>query len=117
MIGFPGETDKAYQNTLSFIESLPLSYLHVFPFSARKGTPAYNFSDQVPSVIVKERCREVRALGNRKRMAFLEKHIHTEIEVLVETTPDAKTGRLKGVTSNYIKVLLDKHEGITRTLP
>ena len=112
MIGFPGETDKAYQNTLSFIESLPLSYLHVFPFSPRKGTPAYNFRDQVPSGIVKERCREVRALGNRKRMAFLEKHIHTEVEVLVETTPDVKTGRLKGVTSNYIKVLLDKHEGI-----
>ena len=48
-------------------------------------------------------------------MAFLERHIHTEVEVLVETTPDAKTGRLKGVTSNYIKVLLDKHEGIENT--
>jgi tRNA A37 methylthiotransferase MiaB len=48
-------------------------------------------------------------------MAFLEKHIHTEIEVLVETTPDVKTGRLKGVTSNYIKVLLDKYEGIENT--
>ena len=115
MIGFPGETDKAYQNTLSFIESLPLSYLHVFPFSPRKGTPAYNFSEQVPSDIVKKRCREVRALGNRKRMAFLKKNIHAELEVLVETTPDAKTGRLKGVTSNYIKVLLDKHEGIGNT--
>jgi threonylcarbamoyladenosine tRNA methylthiotransferase MtaB len=115
MLGFPGESDEAYQNTLSFIESLPLSYLHVFPFSPRKGTPAYKFSDQVPSGIVKERCREVRALGNRKRMAFLEKHIHTEVEVLVETTPDVKTGRLKGVTSNYIKVLLDKHEGIKNT--
>jgi len=115
MIGFPGETDKAYQNTLSFIESLPLSYLHVFPFSPRKGTPAYNFSEQVPSDIVKKRCREVRALGNRKRMAFLKKSIHAELEVLVETTPDAKTGRLKGVTSNYIKVLLDKHEGIGNT--
>jgi len=112
MIGFPGESDTAYQNTLSLIESLPLTYLHVFPFSPRKGTPAYKFSHQVPSGTVKERCREVRALGNRKRMAFLEKHIHAEIEVLVETTPDAKTGRLKGVTSNYIKVLLDKHDGI-----
>ena len=112
MIGFPGETDQAYQNTLSFIKSLPLSYLHVFPFSPRKGTPAYTFPDRVPPDLAKERCGEVRVLGNRKRMAFLEKHIHTEIEVLVETTPDVKTGRLKGVTSNYIKVLLDKHEGI-----
>ena len=115
MIGFPGETDQAYQNTLSFIKSLPLSYLHVFPFSPRKGTPAYTFPDRVPPDLVKERCSEVRALGNQKRMAFLEKQIHTEIEVLVETTPDVKSGRLKGVTSNYIKVLLDKHEGIENT--
>ncbi len=115
MIGFPGETDQAYQNTRSFIKSLPLSYLHVFPFSPRKGTPAYTFPDRVPSDLVKERCGEIRALGNKKRTTFLEKHIHTEIEVLVETTPDVKTGRPKGVTSNYIKVLLDKHEGIENT--
>jgi threonylcarbamoyladenosine tRNA methylthiotransferase MtaB len=115
MIGFPGETDKAYQNTLSFIKSLPLSYLHVFPFSPRKGTPAFNFPDRVPSNIVKERCREIRALGLQKRLAFLERHMHAEVEVLVETTSDAKTGRLKGVTSNYIKVLLDKNAGIKNT--
>ena len=115
MIGFPGETDKAYKNTLSFIKSLPLSYLHVFPFSPRKGTPAYGFPDRVPPDIAKERCREVRALGNQKRMAFLERHIQKEVEVLVESTPDVKTGRLKGVTSNYIKVLLDKHENIKNT--
>ena len=48
MMGFPGETDKAYQNTLTFIESLPLSYLHVFPFSPRKGTPANNFAIRCP---------------------------------------------------------------------
>ncbi len=112
MIGFPGETDKTHQNSLSFIESLPFSYLHVFPFSPRKGTPANEFPDRVPPDLVKERCREIRALGNRKRRAFLERHLHAEIEVLVETTPDVKTGRLKGVTSNYIKILLDKHEGI-----
>jgi len=115
MIGFPGETDQAYQNTLSFIKSLPLSYLHVFPFSPRKGTPAYTFPGRVQPEIVKSRCREVRELGHRKKLAFLEKHMHSEVEVLVETTPDVKTGRLTGVTSNYIKVLLDKHEGIQNT--
>ena len=108
MIGFPGETDQVYRKTLSFIESLPLSYLHVFPFSPRKGTPAYAFPDRVPTDIVKERCREMRELGRAKRLAFLEKHLHTDMEVLVETSPDLKTGRLKGVSSNYIKVLLDK---------
>ncbi len=115
MIGFPGETEKAYQNTVSFIRSLPLAYLHVFPFSPRKGTPAYTFSDRVPSDIVKQRCREVRALGQQKRLVFLERHMHSEVEVLVETTPDAKTGRLTGVTSNYIKVLLDRSAGVENT--
>ncbi|MFC1875857.1 tRNA (N(6)-L-threonylcarbamoyladenosine(37)-C(2))-methylthiotransferase MtaB [Thermodesulfobacteriota bacterium] len=115
MIGFPGETDKAYQNTLSFIKSLPLAYLHVFPFSPRKGTTAYTFPDRVQPDIVKNRCREVRELGHRKRRAFLERHMHSEVEVLVETTPDVKTGRLTGVTSNYIKVLLDKNAGIENT--
>ena len=115
MLGFPGETHHEYHNTLAFIESLPLSYLHVFPFSPRKGTPAYGFPNQVPPGIVKKRCREIRALGNQKRLAFLKKQIHTEVEVLVETTPDAKTGQLKGVTSNYIKVLLDPHAGIENT--
>jgi threonylcarbamoyladenosine tRNA methylthiotransferase MtaB len=115
MMGFPGETDNEYQNTLSFIESLPLSYLHVFPFSPRKGTPAYGFPNQVPPGIVKERCREVRVLGAQKWLAFLEKQLHTEMEVLVETTPDVKTGQLKGVTSNYIKVLLTPQRGIENT--
>jgi threonylcarbamoyladenosine tRNA methylthiotransferase MtaB len=115
MIGFPGENDKAYQNTFSFIESLPLAYLHVFPFSPRKGTPAYAFPDRVQPDIVKDRCREVRELGHRKRLAFLKRHMHSKVEVLVETTPDVKTGRLTGVTSNYIKVLLDKNAGIQNT--
>jgi threonylcarbamoyladenosine tRNA methylthiotransferase MtaB len=115
MIGFPGETDEAYQNTVSFIKSLPLAYLHVFPFSPRKGTPAYTFPDRVQPDIVKNRCREVRELGYRKRMAFLERHLHSEVEVLVESSPEVKTGRLTGVTSNYIKVLLDKNAGIENT--
>jgi threonylcarbamoyladenosine tRNA methylthiotransferase MtaB len=115
MMGFPGETDEAYQNTLNFIESLPLSYLHVFPFSPRKGTPAYTFPDRVPSDIVKQRCREVRELGNRKRLVFLEKQIHSVLDVLVESSPDRKTGRRTGVTSNYIKVLLDRSAGLGNT--
>lgn len=115
MIGFPGETETAYRNTLSFIKSLPLSYLHVFPFSPRKGTPAYTFPDRVPPDLIKERCREIRDLGRHKRRVFLERQINSEVEVLVETTPDVKTGRLTGVTSNYIKVLLDRDSGIENT--
>jgi len=115
MLGFPGETEKAYQNTRTLIAELPLAYLHVFPFSPRAGTPASHYSGKVPADITKRRCQEIRALGHDKRQAFFAKHLNTEVVVLVETTPDAKTGHLKGVTSNYIKVLLKYRTGIKNT--
>ncbi len=115
MLGFPGENERAYRNTASLIEDLPIAYLHVFPFSPRSGTPASQYSDKVPADIVKKRCQETRALGQLKRQAFFTKHLNTEVEILVETTPDAITGCLKGVTSNYIKVLLKYKSGIKNT--
>jgi threonylcarbamoyladenosine tRNA methylthiotransferase MtaB len=112
MLGFPGENKKAYQNTRDLIERLPIAYLHVFPFSPRPGTPASQYFDHVPVNIIKQRCQEIRALGLEKRRAFLDMHLDTEVEILVETTPDASTGDLKGVTSNYIKVLVKNKPGI-----
>jgi threonylcarbamoyladenosine tRNA methylthiotransferase MtaB len=115
MLGFPGETEQAYQNTRTLIDELPIAYLHVFPFSARAGTLASQFSDKVSVDIIKHRCQEIRTLGHDKRQAFFTKHLDTEVDVLVETTPDAFTGDLKGVTSNYIKVLLKYKPGIKNT--
>jgi threonylcarbamoyladenosine tRNA methylthiotransferase MtaB len=107
LIGFPGESDQAFQHTIQLLEELPLAYLHVFPFSPRKGTPAAKFPDQVPQHIIKQRSRETRELGINKRRSFMKGWLHHDMEVLVEETRDSKTGMLKGVTSNYIKVLLD----------
>ena len=115
MLGFPGENEKAYQNTRDLIDRLPIAYLHVFPFSPRPGTPASQYIDQVPANIIKQRCQEIRALGLEKRRAFFGMHLDTEVEILVETTPDASTGDLKGVTSNYIKVLVKNKPGIKNT--
>ncbi len=115
MLGFPGENVKAYQNTHDLIDELPIAYLHVFPFSPRTGTPASQYTDKVPANIIKQRCQEIRVLGHEKRQAFFAKHLEHEAEVLVETTPDATTGNLKGVTSNYIKVLFKYRTGIKNT--
>ncbi len=115
MLGFPGETERAYQNTRELLDELPLAYLHVFPFSPRTGTPASQYPDKVPGDIIKQRCQEIRALGHVKRRAFFARHVDTEVELLVETTPDAHSGHLKGVTSNYIKVLLEYRPGIKNT--
>jgi len=115
MLGFPGENAKAYQNTRDIIDELPIAYLHVFPFSARTGTPASQYADKVPVDIIKKRSQEIRVLGHEKRQAFFNKHLDTEAEILVETTPDATTGLLKGVTSNYIKVLVKNEPCIKNT--
>ncbi len=111
LVGFPGETEAAFENTYSLIEKLPISYLHVFPFSPRKGTPAYTFNDKVSSQIIKNRCREMRNLGNFKRKAFYERFIGKILETLIEAAKDKKTGLMKGRTSNYIPVLL-KSDGV-----
>jgi threonylcarbamoyladenosine tRNA methylthiotransferase MtaB len=106
MAGFPGETDAAFCGTLELIRQLPVSYLHVFHFSARPGTPAGAFPDQVPAAVVKSRCRQLRELGDLKRREFYQKFVGSKVQVLVETKRDPVTGRLKGITSNYLPVLI-----------
>ena len=115
LIGFPGETEDAFENTFLLLAELPLAYLHVFPFSPRKGTPAAGYPDQVQPQITKERCRKTRELGVQKRRSFLKKWLHRDMEVLVEQTRDPRTAKLKGVTSNYIKVLVDGENSLQNT--
>lgn len=104
LIGFPGESDEAFENTYGLIESLPVAYLHVFPFSARKGTPAFSFKDQVPASVIKARCQRMRQLGAEKRKAFYLQSIGKQVTVLVEERRARGDGRLKGLTDNYLPV-------------
>ena len=111
LIGFPGESETAFENTYAFIEELPVSYLHVFPFSPRKGTPAYAFPDQIRTDIIKARCQKVRALGSIKKKIFYKRFVGKSLAVLVEDKRDKKTGLIWGKTVNYIPVLI-QGEGI-----
>jgi threonylcarbamoyladenosine tRNA methylthiotransferase MtaB len=105
LVGFPGESDAAFENTYALVEKLPLTYLHVFPFSARPGTAAFGFGDRVPTEHVRTRCSRLRQLGSRKRLAFHRRFIGRTIPVLTEGRRDPQTGLLKGVSSNYLPVL------------
>jgi threonylcarbamoyladenosine tRNA methylthiotransferase MtaB len=107
LIGFPGETDAAFENTYDLINELPMTYLHVFPFSARPGTPAASYPDKIPPDVIKERCEKMRCLGQIKRLNFYRSFIGKEVEILVESTRHATTGLLKGLSSNYLPVLID----------
>ena len=112
LVGFPGETDSAFENTYSLIEELPVSYLHVFPFSPRTKTPASSFPGRIPADVVKDRCARMRRLGNLKKSLFYQNAVGTITNVLVEDKRDVSNDLLKGTSSNYLTVLLQGEDGI-----
>jgi threonylcarbamoyladenosine tRNA methylthiotransferase MtaB len=105
IVGFPGETEERFQNTVALISSLPLTYLHVFPFSKRKGTPAAQLPQEVDEEKIKIRAERLRALGKEKRMAFYQRFLGKEMAVLVEDREKKETG-WRGLSRNYIPVFL-----------
>ncbi len=87
MVGFPGETDSEFEETRRLIEDLPFTYLHVFTYSARPGTPAADMPNQVPVHMARERNRILRELASEKKLAFMRRFIgkiagsnHTECD-------------------------------------
>lgn len=116
MIGFPGETDDAFNNTYELIKSLPISYLHVFPFSPRPGTPAEKYKNQIDHHTIKIRRNKMMQLGHDKKTVFYNKMIEKTIEVLLEDKRDTATGYLTGVSSNYVRVLIDADNNLKNKL-
>ena len=108
MTGFPGEDDAAFERTLQFVESLPVAYLHVFPYSERPGTAALKLPGSVPGPVKSSRGEKLRSLGQKKRCAFAERFLGKTLQVLVEDRRDRGTGMLKGFSRNYIPVLVEK---------
>ena len=102
LVGFPGEGDAQFANTLTAATDLPFSYLHVFSYSKRPGTAAARMADAVPPATVKTRSRMLAELSRAKRMAFYQRYVGSTVDVLFETKND--TGRWTGLTSNYMRV-------------
>lgn len=105
MAGFPGEDLKAHKNTCAFIQELPVSYLHVFPFSPRPGTAAAALDGRVDPHAIKQRAKELRGIGRRKRTAFYQSCLGSVFEVLAETWVSDAHGVMKGTSDNYLPVL------------
>ncbi|MBU4312965.1 MAG: tRNA (N(6)-L-threonylcarbamoyladenosine(37)-C(2))-methylthiotransferase MtaB [Candidatus Omnitrophica bacterium] len=107
MVGFPGETEERFQNTVDFIELVRPMRMHVFPFSRRKGTRACDYKDGVSSLAKKEKEDRLLNIAKKYSAEFIERSAAGgEVRVLVE---DKKTshGYLQGYTSHYIKVYID----------
>ncbi|MEW6202356.1 MAG: tRNA (N(6)-L-threonylcarbamoyladenosine(37)-C(2))-methylthiotransferase MtaB [bacterium] len=103
IVGFPGEDDESSQRTENFLCALPITYMHIFPFSPRKGTPAANMTPVVPEKTKKERCRRLMQLRTEKITAFRSRFLHKELEILVENRRWKNTEFLTGLSGNYIR--------------
>jgi threonylcarbamoyladenosine tRNA methylthiotransferase MtaB len=106
IVGFPGESDSLFHNTVRFIESINFAYLHVFPYSLRPGTRAATMLFQVPGPIKRLRVKRMRDISHSKKIAFINNNIGLDHEMVVETVNENVIG---GTTSNYIKVLLPQN--------
>lgn len=103
IVGFPGEGELEFNNTKQLIESIPFSYLHVFPYSSRPKTKAATFTNQVPGAIKKERVSILREIGMVKKQDFIKKNIGRTLDVIVE---ERCYEGVIGTAGNYIKVIL-----------
>ena len=112
MVGFPGETDDDFKESLKFVEAIGFNQLHVFRYSPRKGTPAATYPNQVPPHISAQRSRAMIELGEKLSKTFKKKMIGKKKKVLIEESREPaniKHGKnlLSGYTENYLRVLVD----------
>ncbi len=102
IVGFPGETDEDFKETVDFLQQLDISYLHVFTYSERANTLAADMEPVVPMHIRHERNKVLRNLSYRKMQQFTSRHIGETRKVLFEA--NSKNGMMEGYTDNYIKI-------------
>jgi threonylcarbamoyladenosine tRNA methylthiotransferase MtaB len=104
IVGFPGESDEQFENSLNYFASLPLTYFHVFPYSSRRGTVAASLANLVPGAIKKARARRMRELGAQKKSAFCSGFLGRCVSVLVEEKIAGPSDFRRGFSRNYLAV-------------
>ena len=108
IVGFPGETDALFMETVDFIKSLDVSYLHVFTYSERPNTTALRIDEVVPVPVRKERNKTLRNVSLKAQRAHYESHLHDALPVLFEEAEE--DGLRMGYTPNYIRVAVPSAE-------
>ncbi|HWR58994.1 MAG TPA: tRNA (N(6)-L-threonylcarbamoyladenosine(37)-C(2))-methylthiotransferase MtaB, partial [Thermodesulfovibrionales bacterium] len=101
IVGYPGETEEEFQNTFELLQSLPISYIHVFPYSPRSGTKAAQLKAEADPLTIKERCAAVRGLSQAKKAAYMRSQVGETLDLLVEKVEDEHS--VIGTTGNYLK--------------
>jgi len=113
MVGFPGETEELFEESRSFIEHLPFTYLHVFTYSSRPGTPSAAMPNQVPVQVARERNRVLRELAAKKNLEFRRSFVGKTLEVITLQNGDGEF--TEALSDNYLKVrMAGRHESNQR---
>ena len=116
IVGFPGETEEEFAASLAFVGEMAFGHVHVFPYSAREGTPASLLPDQVPVAVKKERAQAMREAAKADKAAHLARFVGQTRAVLWEreTVDDAGRSRWRGLTDNYLRVETMFHAAVLR---
>jgi len=114
IVGFPGETDEHFDQTVDFLKDLDITYLHVFTYSERENTPAKDYEGKVPMEIRKLRNKTLRNLSIKKQRAFYEKNIGMQRPVLFES--EIQNDFIYGYTDNYIRVKTNYDGGLVNKI-
>ena len=114
IVGFPGEGDAEFIHTRVLLQSLPFTYIHIFPFSARPGTSAAQMPNHIGSPVKKERCNELNALNSRIKSAYLSSQIGKNLDIIIEEVYADYTS--VGKSSNYLKVEASSGEHPVKSL-
>lgn len=113
IVGFPGETDDDFNETVNYLRALDISYLHVFTYSERANTTAIKIGESVPMEIRRKRSKTLHLLSELKKRNFYQSNINTTRQVLFEQEEDE--GFMYGFTENYIKVKFPFNKALTNT--
>jgi threonylcarbamoyladenosine tRNA methylthiotransferase MtaB len=113
IVGFPGETDEEFMETIDFLKDIDISYLHVFTYSERVNTTAAKLGESVPMEVRRERSKMLHILSDKKKRAFYEQNTNTTRTVLFENEED--NGMMTGFTENYVKVKTPYNESLANT--
>jgi len=105
IVGFPGESDAEFEETIAFVREISFAKIHVFPFSARKGTPAADFPGQIPKSTKRSRVAKMLSLANELNLRFLLSQCGKSLEILLEEP--VPTGGMLGYAPNYAHVLVE----------
>jgi threonylcarbamoyladenosine tRNA methylthiotransferase MtaB len=115
LVGFPGETETAFRNTIDLIKEISPSKVHIFPFSPREQTPAYSFEGRINPIIIKERIQRLKDISKICELTYKKKFLNRDISTLIEC--QSKSPLIwKGLTDNYIRILVKSSQNLKNQL-